>query len=284
MIDLDLKEDLKSFELFTEETFNQLFLVKHSPRLGLEKLNQAKKYSLFSGGKRFRPLLCFAVARSFGVEPKLVYEWALAIEMIHTYSLIHDDLPAMDNDDFRRGLPTNHKVYGQDMALLAGDALLTEAFLLIADNSELVRLLVRAAGSQGMVGGQAIDLRSQDENMNLEVLNELHRKKTGALIAACVAGVAKILMQNPKNKDVIFEKEYYDFGEELGYLFQIQDDIFDAQQKDEKEKNICFYISEDEANKLLIEKSQNLKNFGSSLFKETRYIFSIIEYNLKRSH
>lgn len=284
MIDLDLKEDLKSFELFAEETFNQLFLVKHSPRLGLEKLNQAKKYSLFSGGKRFRPLLCFAVARSFDVEPKLVYEWALAIEMIHTYSLIHDDLPAMDNDDFRRGLPTNHKVYGQDMALLAGDALLTEAFLLIAENSELVRLLVRAAGSRGMVGGQAIDLRSQDENMNLEVLNELHRKKTGALIAACVAGVAKILMQNPKNKDVIFEKEYYDFGEELGYLFQIQDDIFDAQQKDEKEKNICFYISEDEANKLLIEKSQNLKNFGSSLFKETRYIFSIIEYNLKRSH
>lgn len=284
MIDLDLKEDLKSFELFVEETFNQLFLVENSNRLGLEKLNQAKKYSLFSGGKRFRPLLCFAVARSFGVEPRLVYEWALAIEMIHTYSLIHDDLPAMDNDDFRRGLPTNHKVYGQDMALLAGDALLTEAFLLIAENSELVRLLVRAAGSQGMVGGQAIDLRSQDENMSLEVLNELHRKKTGALIAACVAGVAKILLQNSKNKDVIFGKEYYDFGEELGYLFQIQDDIFDAQQKDEKEKNICFYISENEANKLLIEKSQNLKNFGSSLFKETRYIFSIIEYNLKRSH
>lgn len=270
-------EVLKSFEFYAQEHWNHLF--SNIDSFGESKLKESGAYSLFSGGKRFRPLLCFATAQSFGFKPQAVWPWALAIEMIHTYSLIHDDLPAMDNDDFRRGQPTNHKVFQEDMALLAGDALLTESFLLVAEHKSLIEILVHAAGVRGMLGGQAIDLRASHENQNLSLLENLHRKKTGALLAACVSGSAWL-----SGVSQIDLQKYYQFGEDLGYLFQIQDDIFDFIEKNEKEKNICHLLGEKKTQELLEKLSEDLQLKCEGLFPQPFFIKEMIVLNLKRKH
>lgn len=270
-------ESLKPFEVYARERWNQLFSNLNS--YGENKLKESGAYSLFSGGKRFRPLLCFATMQSFGYKSHTVWPWALAIEMIHTYSLIHDDLPAMDNDDFRRGHPTNHKVFQEDMALLAGDALLTESFLLVAEHAILIEILVRAAGIRGMLGGQAIDLRVSHEQQNLSLLENLHRKKTGALLAACVSGSA--WLSGVQQADL---QKYYKFGEDLGYLFQIQDDIFDFIEKNEKEKNICHLLGEKKTQELLAKLSEDLQHKSEELFPQSAFIKDMIILNLKRKY
>lgn len=270
-------EFLKPFEAYAQDHWNQIFSNVNS--FGEGKLKESGAYSLFSGGKRFRPLLCFATVQSFGYKSHTVWPWALAIEMIHTYSLIHDDLPAMDNDDFRRGQPTNHKVFHEDMALLAGDALLTEAFLLVADHKSLIEILVRAAGVRGMLGGQAIDLRVSYEQQNLSLLESLHRKKTGALLAACVSGSAWL-----SGVQQIDLQKYYQFGEDLGYLFQIQDDIFDFIEKSEKEKNICHLLGEKKTKELLEKLSEDLQQKSEELFPQSVFIKDMILLNLKRKY
>ena len=169
MPDFDLKHYLSERKRLVEEA-----LEKYAPApVGLEKnVSEAARYSLFAGGKRLRPILCLASADVLGGSHELVLPVACALEMIHTYSLIHDDLPAMDNDDFRRGRPTNHKVFGEAMAILAGDALLTEAFSLIAGIGRgagiaadklilVIGVIAKASGHRGMVGGQVIDLESE---------------------------------------------------------------------------------------------------------------------------
>lgn len=196
-----------------------------------QQLKEAMIYSIDAGGKRFRPILILAVLSSFNKKIATPdYQVGAALEMVHTYSLIHDDLPAMDDDDLRRGKPTNHKVYGEAHAILAGDGLLTAAFQLLALSSIeanekvlLLQLLSKASGTQGMVAGQAGDLQGEKTCLSLEELVEVHEKKTGALIEyALVAG--GILA---KQTETIVELLAV-FAKHLGLAFQIRDDLLDA--------------------------------------------------------
>mgnify|MGYP003604635976 CR=1 FL=1 len=211
------------------ENFLDSALVAPNPSYGT--LYEAMNYSLLQGGKRVRPILSMMVLDTLGVDYKPYMQSICAIELIHTYSLIHDDLPAMDDDDYRRGKLTNHKVYGDGMATLAGDGLLTEAFTLLATDAEttpsqvrdLVKVLAICAGPQGMVGGQSFDLSSEGKVLPLESLQQIHKGKTGALFKAAVE-VGLILGKASKET-----REAYDiFAEQLGLLFQITDDILDV--------------------------------------------------------
>ena len=197
-------------------------------------LHQAMRYSVFAGGKRLRPVLMIAACESVGGAPDKVLHAACAMEMIHTYSLIHDDLPAMDDDDLRRGQPTNHKVYGEATAILAGDALLTEAFRLVADpeaNKEVppqvavkvVEIIARHAGSQGMVGGQVVDMESEGKEIDFPTLEYIHTHKTGALILASVK-IGGLLGGGNEAQITALTR----FGGAAGLAFQVADDILDV--------------------------------------------------------
>ena len=195
-------------------------------------LYDAMNYSLLAGGKRIRPVLMLETCRLCGGEPEHILPFAGAIEMIHTYSLIHDDLPCMDDDDLRRGRPTNHKVYGEATAVLAGDALLTAAFEWMLDPSvelppqrvlEAAGVLARAAGAQGMVGGQVLDMAGEGHAMGLTEVEELQRLKTGALIRAA-AEMGCVLAGGSEEQ----RKAVCRYAERLGLAFQIQDDILDV--------------------------------------------------------
>ena len=197
-------------------------------------LQEAMRYSLLAGGKRIRPVLCLATARALGRDPSDLLPTAAAIELVHTYSLIHDDLPAMDDDELRRGRPTSHVVYGEDVAILAGDALFAEAMRLIAERQAgapatvlgAIREIAGATGVDGMVGGQYVDVTEggRDEAS----LRALHTLKTGRLIAASV-GAALVLADRPAEQAAPYRR----FAAELGVLFQIVDDILDVTGSDE---------------------------------------------------
>jgi geranylgeranyl diphosphate synthase type II len=190
-------------------------------------LYDAMEYSVLGGGKRLRPVLAIAAAEAVGGHAEgMVMEMACAIEFVHSYSLIHDDLPAMDDDDLRRGRPTCHKVFGEGLAILAGDALLTEAFALLARGAEPMRaklcgMLARAAGSMGMVGGQVDDIREPWPH-SLEFLEKLHLRKTGDLIAVATAGGAQAAGASETQVAAM-----QDYGYHLGLAFQICDDLMD---------------------------------------------------------
>lgn len=195
-----------------------------------KKLFSAMRYSLLAGGKRLRPLFVLEFCRLCGGDYRRALPFAAAVEMIHTYSLIHDDLPCMDNDDFRRGNPTNHKVYGEAIAVLAGDALLTAAFSFIA-NAELsaelrikaVAVLSECAGELGMVGGQVLDMESESRQCTEQEVVDIQSRKTGALIrAACLLGV--IAANGSKQQ----EDSAAVFADHLGLAFQIRDDMLDV--------------------------------------------------------
>lgn len=212
-----------------------------------EQLLEAMDYSLEAGGKRFRPLLLLATIAFFDKPlEKVHYEVAAALEMIHTYSLIHDDLPAMDDDDLRRGKPTNHKVFGEALAILSGDALLTESFHLIAtmkvDSSirtELIRLLAKASGSEGMIAGQVEDILGEDKKITLKELQKMHSKKTGALIQFAVEAGVVLSSQQFEVKKWLLE-----YAQNLGIAFQVRDDLLDVVGD---EKKIGKKIGADEA-------------------------------------
>ncbi len=206
----------------TEEALHQYLGQLQCPGPGLI---EAMEYSLFAGGKRLRPALVLGSAEIFEGDIPKVMPSACAIEMIHTYSLIHDDLPALDNDDFRRGKPTLHKVYGEAVALLAGDGLLTLAFELLAStgNADVVAEVARSAGVNGMVGGQYLDIRAEGQKITIETLQEIHRKKTGALICASLRCGA--LLSNASSEGLYAITEY---GKHLGLAFQIVDDILNV--------------------------------------------------------
>lgn len=200
----------------------------------VSELVESMRYSLFAGGKRLRPVLCVAGAEAVGGPGEDVLPVACALEFIHTYSLIHDDLPAMDDDDLRRGKPTNHKVFGDAMALLAGDGLLTEAFSLLCSEQvrrrfpadvvlSVVRMIATAAGYQGMVGGQAVDIRSEGRDVGLETVEFIHARKTGALITASVVAGA-LLGGGDRDQTEAIER----YGRHVGLAFQIADDILDV--------------------------------------------------------
>jgi geranylgeranyl diphosphate synthase type II len=200
-----------------------------------ETIHRAVRYSLFAGGKRIRPVLVLAAAEAVGGEMEEALPLACAVEMIHTYSLIHDDLPAMDDDDLRRGRPTNHKVFGEAIAILAGDALLTRAFHLLAEvprgatdgarrrHLDVLTILAEACGTTGLVGGQVMDLESEGRSIPAEALERLHRAKTGALLSACVRGGAVLGGGRPEELERLTR-----YGAAIGLVFQIVDDILDV--------------------------------------------------------
>lgn len=232
---INLQDDLNRIQRLMQALLSQYLPTHQDP------LSKAMQYACLNGGKRLRPLLVFYTGQIFGVSESLLNPIAVAIELIHCYSLVHDDLPAMDNDDLRRGKPTCHKVFDEATAILAGDALLTLAFEIISHPEHLaeldqlailkiIRVLAKASGSQGMVKGQAIDLNAQGKNLNLDNLIQMHRAKTGALMTASVQCGA-LASTKATDQDLI---ELSKFGEALGLCFQIQDDILDAQGNTEK--------------------------------------------------
>ncbi len=232
MADFDLKKYLSERKKLVDDALEKLF---PSPS-GLEKkVMEAARYSLFAGGKRLRPLLCLAAAEVVGGRVSQVMPAACAFEMIHTYSLIHDDLPAMDNDDFRRGKPTCHKVFGEAMAILAGDALLTEAFDVTAGMLDsghfsperivrVVGIMAGASGHKGMVGGQTIDLECENREVDLATVEYMHVRKTGALLTASLEAGAVLGGGSPEEV-----KALRHYGFHFGLAFQITDDILDVE-------------------------------------------------------
>lgn len=208
-------------------------LPQYFPELNIPiPLKDAMVYSLKAGGKRIRPILLLATIHSFGKTMKKGLDVACALEMIHTYSLIHDDLPAMDDDDLRRGHPTNHTVFGEANAILAGDALLTYSMELIAKTPHisphtkllLIQEITKAAGPEGMVGGQVADLEGENKQLTLDDLLYIHHNKTGALLTASIVSGAIIAEASEQN--IIYLRT---FAKELGLLFQIRDDILDIE-------------------------------------------------------
>ncbi|WP_414516697.1 geranylgeranyl diphosphate synthase CrtE [Nostoc sp. PCC 9305] len=205
-----------------------------------EKIYEAMRYSLLAGGKRVRPILCLATCEMMGGTIEMAMPTACAVEMIHTMSLIHDDLPAMDNDDYRRGKLTNHKVYGEDVAILAGDGLLALAFESVAIETpqsvkrevvlQVIARLGRALGAGGLVGGQVVDLESEGKSdISLETLNFIHKHKTAALLEACV--VCGGLIANASPEDV---QRLTRYAQNIGLAFQIIDDILDITSTQEE--------------------------------------------------
>lgn len=206
-------------------------------------LHESMRYSVTAGGKRVRPVLVFAAAQALGLNDRDVLPIAAALELIHVFSLVHDDLPAMDDDDLRRGKPTNHKVYGEAMAILAGDALHTQAFIALSELDAqkfdpqailaVVRLIADATGPAGMIGGQVIDIESEGKKIDFERLKKLHRLKTGALIRASVVAPAVLVRAAKPDHDALVR-----FGEAIGLCFQIADDILDIEGGAELGKDI----------------------------------------------
>ncbi len=223
-----LKEYLQTSKAEIEAYLSTLL---ESPNREYARLYESMKYSLLMGGKRIRPIITKAVIEALGGTWESYKDVICAIELIHTYSLIHDDLPAMDNDDFRRGKPTNHRVYGDGMAVLAGDGLLTYAFELVSNHSSLrpdqvvsiIRSLAKGAGPSGMVGGQSFDLESEGKCLPLEELVVLHKGKTGALFSTAVE-IGLIVMDANSH----IATSYLQYADYLGLLFQITDDILDV--------------------------------------------------------
>ena len=200
-------------------------------------IHKSMRYSVFAGGKRVRPILALAAAEAVKGNKEKVLPVACVFELVHTYSLIHDDLPAMDDDDLRRGSPTNHKVFGDAVAILAGDALLTLAFDILATKVkseekillQIIHEISKAAGSMGMVGGQVVDIESQGKTVDFPVLEYIHIHKTGSLILSSVRAGA--LISSAGEKELIALTKY---GEALGLAFQIADDVLDVEGVSEK--------------------------------------------------
>jgi geranylgeranyl diphosphate synthase type II len=205
------------------------------PRTELERLYQAMRYSVMNGGKRVRPLLVYAACEALEGDIERADGAACAVELIHAYSLVHDDLPAMDDDDLRRGQPTTHKAFDEASAILAGDALQSLAFEVLADRRrnpqeaetrlQMIELLSQAAGPAGMVGGQAIDLGSVGLQLDQQALEVMHRHKTGALIEASVV-LGALASGNP---DELARKALLQYARAIGLAFQVQDDILDVE-------------------------------------------------------
>ena len=228
---MDLKSYIRERQSLVEEALSSSMSgIDAAPRLC-----ESMKYSLKAGGKRLRPILVIAGAEAVGGRPADVLYAAVALEMIHTFSLIHDDLPSMDDDDLRRGKPTNHKVYGEAMAILAGDGLLAEAFTVLTDRKktpnisdsviiEVVRDIALATGARGMTGGQVIDMESTGKKITVNELEKLHLYKTGKLIAVSVTSGARLAGAGKEEIDALSL-----YGEKIGLAFQIADDILDIE-------------------------------------------------------
>ncbi|RSD27386.1 polyprenyl synthetase family protein [Mesobacillus subterraneus] len=231
---VSLEDFTKKYKVLIENRLREAVGSLDTP----ENLAKSMLYSLEAGGKRIRPLLLLAVVNSFGKDPEQGLDAAAAIEMVHTYSLIHDDLPSMDDDDLRRGKPTNHKVFGEATAILAGDALLTLSFQMLAGMSEetapsqvklaLIKGLSYAAGATGMVGGQVADMEGESRQLTLEQLEYIHVNKTGKLLEYSILAGAEIAGATQEQKEILSKFAYH-----IGLAFQIRDDILDLEGTEE---------------------------------------------------
>lgn len=268
---MDLKKTLKvkkralmnqDFENFCEQQFDSIF--SENSELSKTDFKDGMKYSFFSGGKRIRPLLMTLFGKHIGLREDQIYPAAFALECIHTYSLIHDDLPSMDNDEIRRGKPTHHIKYGEAHAVLSGDALLTYAFEIIARfyDGDVVKNLVlslsQCAGPFGMVGGQVLDCLTDQRSVS--IFEEIHYLKTAKLFMFSLRASAVIA-----GKDPLYSGNASSLGASLGMLFQLQDDLLDIDKKtDRKEENITSLISVSELETMI----KNKKVEINSLIKE----------------
>ena len=263
------------------------------------KIYEATRYSLMVGGKRLRPILALAVNDMFEGRVEDVLPFACAIEMIHTYSLIHDDLPAMDNDDYRRGRLTNHKVYGEAIAVLAGDSLLNKAFEIMTaslnDENCLSRKIkamqeiANASGMEGMIGGQVVDIESEGKQIDQDTLRYMHAKKTGRLIVA--SAVTGAIIAGATEHDVI---KIYSYASNLGLAFQIKDDILAEigdQEKlgkrvgNDREKNKSTYVTIlglDEARRLLGLTTQCAVESIEGYGEKAEFLIELARYLLQR--
>ncbi|NJR67359.1 MAG: polyprenyl synthetase family protein [Synechococcales cyanobacterium CRU_2_2] len=226
-VSFDLKQYLSQKQAEVEAALDRSL-----PLAEPKTIYESMRYSLLAGGKRLRPILCLATCELLGGTPEMAIPTACALEMVHTMSLIHDDLPAMDNDDFRRGKPTNHKVYGDDIAILAGDGLLAYAFEYIVENTQnvapqhllkVIAQLGRAVGAEGLVGGQVVDLESEGKSdVSIETLNFIHTHKTSALLEVSVVSGAILA-----GADAAVQASLLRYAQNIGLAFQIIDDILD---------------------------------------------------------
>ncbi len=234
---MDINDYLKQKQNVIEQSLIDFL---PDPDVYPETIHKAMHYSIFAGGKRLRPILTLATGELFGVQEKKLLPFASALEMIHTYSLIHDDLPALDNDDMRRGKPTNHVIFGEDMAILAGDALLNYAFELMAQAAleletpqtglKAILEIATASGVSGMIGGQVVDLEMEKQkSANLEAVTYIHKHKTGALIKACVKVGGIIADASDQDMERLTK-----YASHLGFAFQVVDDILDVKGDPQK--------------------------------------------------
>lgn len=228
---MNIKSYLNDKQMQVDAFFREVYSKQHHPPV----LQESMLYSLCAGGKRIRPILALAAYETCGGDPREIIPYASALELIHTYSLIHDDLPAMDNDDLRRGKPTNHRVYGEAIAILAGDALLTEAFSLLSDPSlssnvsvenlmRALREIALASGLDGMVAGQVQDMLSENREPDAETLHFIHSHKTGALLRASVRIGPMLYGSSQAVLDALTA-----YGTSIGLAFQVIDDILDIE-------------------------------------------------------
>ena len=273
---------LHRIDEFLDQYFDSIDLPE---QVSLDHFRAAMKYSINSGGKRFRPLLALLVGEIFDTPEDRLMPWAAAVEFIHTYSLIHDDLPCMDNDDMRRGKPTNHKVYGESLALLSGDGLLTESFFLVSevysDQPELARRLVNllalASGPRGMVGGQVLDMHFEKQSPSFEELLLVHKMKTAQLIQVPLQGAGWICGAEESKIDVLRK-----FGEVLGLAFQVADDILDQDQSGQDNRSFTKLIGYKESKSLLTELSEEALFHLKKINPQTNFLHQMIEFNLLR--
>lgn len=293
---MNLKEYLSSRIQLTEA-----YLEENMPSQTLypQKIHEAIRYSVFAGGKRLRPILAIAACEAVGGKAETVLPTACALELIHTYSLVHDDLPAMDDDDYRRGRLTNHRVYGEAIAILAGDGLLTLAFNLIAQNSDLgieaqkvldvIKEISEAAGTMGMIGGQVVDIDSENKQVSFETLKYIHNHKTGALFKATLRAGGIIAGAGKRELAALT-----DYAQNLGLAFQITDDILDIEGdsallgkpvgSDEKNNKVTYPSlfglekSREMAHQCVEAACENIKIFGEN----GRYLRDIAIYLLDR--
>jgi geranylgeranyl diphosphate synthase, type II len=276
---LDIKSYLAESKKLVDGCLEQLLQPEDEAPATIHK---AMRYSVFAGGKRVRPILVLSSGESLGGDREVLLHLGAAVEMMHTYSLIHDDLPALDNDDLRRGNPTCHKVFGEAMAILAGDSLMTRCYQVLAElpkiqDSVKIRIISEIAAAtgtiNGMIGGQVVDLESEGKPISSEILEYIHHSKTGALLTACVRCGALAAGAKPEELQSLS-----DFGGKIGLVFQIVDDILDITSssemlgktagKDEKVKKATYpalygiEASRKMALDLASSALKNIENFG----------------------
>ena len=293
-----LKQQLTSIQQRTEQQLEQKLAALN---IADEQLAKAMHYGLLSGGKRLRPFLVYATAQAFGAELEQADAAAVAIEMIHSYSLVHDDLPAMDNDAWRRGKPTCHIVFGDANAILAGDGLLTAAFEVLANAQELsteqrlklIQILAPASGGAGMVAGQRTDLNHVNKTMTLAQLESMHRNKTGALIRAAVlmgAVCANTSMSSAQ------QQALFVYADAIGLAYQIWDDVLDvegdsatlgkSQGKDQANNKPTYpaLLGLDGARNKAFELIDNAQKGLKELTADTDALIKLADYIVNRDH